>query len=98
MHIRYGIFLTIKLLISRHVFLHGGGSSRLSSLFLYLCLFVVVYMVNKNSCSCSFVRKKTSKNIVKMLTSAAHNHVNSEPCLTCSLRMVMFVYRRKHAP
>ena len=40
--------MTIKLLISRNVFLHGGGSSRPSSLFLYLCLFVDVDMVTKN--------------------------------------------------
>ena len=33
------------------MFLHGGGSSRPSSLFLYLCLFVDVDMVTKNSCS-----------------------------------------------
>jgi len=33
MQIRYRRILTIKLLISRNVFLHGGGSSRPSSLF-----------------------------------------------------------------
>jgi len=43
--------LTIKLLILCNVFLHGGGSSRPSSLFLYLCLFVDVDMVTKNGCS-----------------------------------------------
>jgi len=48
---RYRIFLTIKLLISRHVFLYGEGSSRPSSLFLYVCLFVDVDMVTKNGCS-----------------------------------------------
>jgi len=43
--------LTIKLLISSNVFLHGGGSSRPSSLYLYLCLFLDVDMVTKNGCS-----------------------------------------------
>jgi len=51
MQIRYGRVLTIKLLISRNVFLHGGRSSKPSSLFLYLCLFVDVDMVTKNGCS-----------------------------------------------
>ena len=53
MQIRYRRILTIKLLISRYVFLHGGGSSKPSSLFLYLCLFVDVDndMVTKNCCS-----------------------------------------------
>ena len=37
----------IKFLISRNVFLHGGGSSKPSSLFLYLCLFVDIDMVTK---------------------------------------------------
>jgi len=32
----------IKLLLSLNVFLHGGGSSKPGSLFLYLCLFVDV--------------------------------------------------------
>jgi len=49
--IRYRRILTIKLLISRNVFLHGGRSSQPSSLFLYLCLFVDVDMVTKNGCS-----------------------------------------------
>jgi len=49
--------LMIKLLISRNVFLHAGGSSRPSNLFLYLCLFVDVDMVTKNGCSCSFMCK-----------------------------------------
>jgi len=48
---RYRIFLTIKLLISRHVFLRGGRSSRPSSLFLYLRLFVDVDIVTRNGCS-----------------------------------------------
>ena len=39
MHMRYGIFLMIKLLISRHVFLSGGGSSRPSSLF-FISVFI----------------------------------------------------------
>ena len=51
MQIRYMRILTIKLLISCNVFLHGGRSSRPSSLFLYLCLFVDVDMVTKNGCS-----------------------------------------------
>jgi len=51
MHLRHRRILTIKLLISRNFFLHGGGSSRPSSLFLYLCLFVDVDMVTKNGCS-----------------------------------------------
>jgi len=34
-------------MISRNVFLHGGGSSKHSSLLLYLCLFDVD-MVTKN--------------------------------------------------
>jgi len=51
MQIRYRRILTIKLLISHSVFLHRGGSSRPSSLFLYLCLFVDVDMVNRNGCS-----------------------------------------------
>jgi len=51
MEIRYRRILTIKLLISRNVFRHGGGSSKPSSLFLYPCLFVDVYMVTKNCCS-----------------------------------------------
>jgi len=50
MQVRYRRILTIKLLTLRNVFLHGGGSSRPSSLFLYLCLFVDV-MVTKNGCS-----------------------------------------------
>jgi len=50
MQIRYSRILTIKLLISRNVFLHGGRNSRPSSLFLYLCLFVDVDMVTKNGC------------------------------------------------
>ena len=37
----------MKLLISRNVFCHGGGSSQPSSLFLYLCLFVDIDMVTK---------------------------------------------------
>jgi len=49
--IRYRRILTIKLLISRNVFLHGSGSSKPSSLFLYPCLFVDVDVVTKNSCS-----------------------------------------------
>ena len=51
MQIRCRRILTIKLLIAHYVFLHGGGSSRPSSLFLYLCLFVDVDMVTKNGCS-----------------------------------------------
>ena len=63
MRIRCRRILTIKLLISRNVFLHGGGSSNPSSqhqqikidikigLFLYLSLFVDVDMVTKNCCS-----------------------------------------------
>jgi len=51
MQIRYKRILTIKLLILRNVFLHGGGSSKPSSLFLYLCLFVDADMVTKNCCS-----------------------------------------------
>jgi len=51
MHMRYRIFLMIKLQISRHLFLRGGGSSRPSSLFLYLCLFFDVDMVTRNGCS-----------------------------------------------
>jgi len=51
MQITYRRILTIKLLILRNVFLHGGGSSKPSSLFLYLCLFVDVDMVIKNGCS-----------------------------------------------
>jgi len=47
MEIRYRRILTIKLLISCNVFLHGGGSSKPSSLFVYLCLFVDVDMVTK---------------------------------------------------
>jgi len=54
MQIRYRIILTIKLLISHNVFLHGGRSSKPSSLFLYLCLFVDVDMVTKNGCSYVF--------------------------------------------
>jgi len=41
----------MKLLISRNVFLHGGGGSKASSLFLYLCLIVDVDMVTENGCS-----------------------------------------------
>jgi len=42
----------IKLLISRNVFLHGGGSSKPSSLFFTsVFLFVDVDMVTKNGCS-----------------------------------------------
>ena len=51
MQIRYRTILTIKLLFSRNVFLHEGGSTKLSSLFLYLCLFVDVGMVTRNGCS-----------------------------------------------
>ena len=48
----------IKLLILRNVFLHGGRSSKPSSLFLYLCLFVDVDMVTKKLLFiCSFVHK-----------------------------------------
>ena len=58
MQIRYRRILTIKLLILRNVFLHGGGSSKPSSLFLYLCLFVDDDMVTKKLLFiCSFVRK-----------------------------------------
>jgi len=46
----------IKLLISRNVFLHGGGSSKPSSLFLYLCLFVDVDMVTKKTVVHMFFR------------------------------------------
>jgi len=58
MQIRYRRLLTIKLLISRNVFLHGGVSSRPSSLFLYLSFTVDVDMVTKNVCSyvLSFVK------------------------------------------
>jgi len=59
MQIRYRRLLTIKLLILHNVFLHGGGSSRPSSLFLYLCLFVDVDMVTKNGCSYVFSCIKT---------------------------------------
>jgi len=55
MQVRYRRILTIKLLISRNVFLRGGGSSKPSSLFLYLCLFVDVDMVTKNCWTCSYV-------------------------------------------
>ena len=51
MRIRCRRILTIKLLISRKCFLHGGRSSKPSSLFLYLCLFIDVDMVTKNGCS-----------------------------------------------
>ena len=51
MQIRYRRILMIKLPISRNVFLHEGGSSRPSSLFLYVCLFVDIDMVTKNGCS-----------------------------------------------
>ena len=51
MQIRYRRTSTIELLISCNVFLHWGGSSKPSSLFLYLCLFVDVDMVTKNGCS-----------------------------------------------
>jgi len=58
MQIRHRRILMIKLLTSRNIFLHGGGSSRPSSLFLYLCLFVDVDMVTKKQLfMCSFVRK-----------------------------------------
>jgi len=58
MEITYRRILTIKLMISHNVFLHGRGSSRPSSLFLYLRLFVDVDMVTENYCSlCSFLRK-----------------------------------------
>jgi len=50
MQISYRRILTIKLLISYNVFHHGGGSSKPSCLFLYLCLFVDVDMVTKNGC------------------------------------------------
>jgi len=60
MQIRYRRILTIKLLISHYVFLHGGGSSKPSSLFVYLCLFVDVDIVTKKLLFiCSFVRKNT---------------------------------------
>jgi len=49
----------IKLLISCNVFLHGGGSSKPSSLFLYLCIFVDVDMVTKNGCSYVLLCVKT---------------------------------------
>jgi len=51
MQIRYRRILMIKLPISLDVFLHGGGSSKPSSLFLYLCLFVAVDMVTRNGCA-----------------------------------------------
>jgi len=51
MQIRYRRILTINLLISCNVFLHGGGSSKRSSLFLYLCLFVDVDMATRNGFS-----------------------------------------------
>ena len=45
----------IKLLISRNVFLHGGGSivglGVAVYFFLYLCIFVDVDMITKNGCS-----------------------------------------------
>jgi len=59
MQIRYRRILTIKLLISCNVFLHGDGSSRPSSLFLYLCLFVDVDMVTKSGCSYILLFVKT---------------------------------------
>ena len=60
MQIRYRRILTIKLLILCNVFLHGGGSSKPSSLFSYLCLFVDVDNgYQKRLFLCSFVRKKT---------------------------------------
>jgi len=58
MQIRYRRIMTIKLLILRNVFLHRGRSSKPSSLFLYLCLFVDGDMVTKKLLFiCSFVRK-----------------------------------------
>jgi len=58
MQIRYRRILAIKLLISRNVFLRGGGSSKPSSLF-YICLFADVDMVTKNSSSYVLSRVKT---------------------------------------
>jgi len=52
--------LTIKLLTSRNVFLHVGGSSKPSSLFLYLCSFVDLDIVTKNGCSYVLSCVKTS--------------------------------------
>ena len=49
MQIRYRRILAIQLLISRNVILRGGRISKLSSLFLYLCLFVDVDMVTKKT-------------------------------------------------
>ena len=58
MEVRYRRILTIKLLILRNVFLHGGGSGKPSSSFLYLRLFVDVDMATKKLLfTCSFVRK-----------------------------------------
>jgi len=87
MQMRYRIFLTIKLLISHHVCLRGGEVVGLALYFLYLCLFVVVYMVNRNGCTYVLSRVKVVKISLKWLTPAVHNQVNSEPCLTRLLRL-----------
>ena len=76
MQIGYRRILTIKLLISRNVFFHGGGSSRPSSLFLYLCLFVDVYMVTKNGCIDNRKKNLLSSN---MSSTCPHNMVNFGP-------------------
>jgi len=44
MQIRYRRILTIKLLTSGNVFLHGGGSSKPSTLFLYICLLMLTWL------------------------------------------------------
>jgi len=84
---RYRIFLTIKLLISHHVFSMEAEVVGLAVYFLYLCLFVVLYMVNRNGCTYVLSCVKVVKISLKWLTPAVHNQVNSEPCLTCLLHL-----------
>jgi len=71
-HIRYRGILTIKLLISRNVFLHGGRSSQPSSLF-FISMFICWcwHGYEKRLFVCSFVRKN-----VRCFHSLAGNSAN----------------------
>jgi len=72
MKIRYRRILTIKLLISANVFLRGGGSSKPSSLFLCLCLFVDVHVVTRNGCS--YVLSCVKRALFPLSGRKFHNH------------------------
>jgi len=91
MQIRYRRILTIKLLTSRNVFLHGGGSSRPNSLFLYLCLFVDVDMVTTKNVSTDWQEMPQSFDPHLQPFSIRNAFINSESSTVNDARVTSFM-------